>query len=346
MDLTHQSSLSLTVAEAGERETLRRLLVHMPMGKSLLGPGDDAAVISAPDERVVISTDTMIEGADFNLDWSTPEHLGRKAVASNLADIAAMGARPTGLVIALAVPRDTTVEFVERLANGFAIGLERLAPATCGVVGGDLATSPVVTIAVTVFGSMDGLAPVLRSGARPGDVVAVAGDLGRAAAGLRLLFAQGNAVPAVFDDVAADGLIAAQLAPEPPLYAGMLAAKAGASAMMDLSDGPLLDATRMAEASGVTLEFDDFAVAADLDYLVPALERALGLVGRQARELAQRLVLGGGEDHSLLATFPPNRDLPEPFRQVGRVLERGEASVLVSGKPAKPEGWDPYVGMQ
>lgn len=338
------SSSTLTVAEAGERETLRRLLTHLPEGDTLLGPGDDAAVIAAPDGRVVISTDTMIEGPDFRLEWSTPEQLGRKAVASNLADIAAMGARATGLVVALAVPRDTPVEFVEGLGRGFATGLERLAPGV-GVIGGDLATSPVVTIAVTVFGSMDGLAPVLRSGARPGDVVAVAGDMGRAAAGLRLLFAGADGAAADPDSGSAR-LIQAQLAPEPPLHAGSAAARAGATAMMDLSDGPLLDSTRLAIASGVTIEVDSTTVEPDIDAIIPHLESAFGFDPEKTRDLATRLVLGGGEDHSLLATFPAGTDLPEPFRVIGSVLEQGPEPVLVDGEIAQPDGWDPYVGIE
>ncbi|QUY62454.1 thiamine-phosphate kinase [Gulosibacter molinativorax] len=343
------SSPRLTVAEAGERETLRRLLTHLPEGDALLGPGDDAAVLAAPDQRVVISTDTMIEGADFRLEWSTPEQLGRKAVASNLADIAAMGARPTGLVVALAVPRDTPVDFVEGLARGLAIGLERLAPGV-GVVGGDLATSPVVTIAVTVFGSMDGLDPVLRSGARPGDVVAVAGDMGRAAAGLRLLFsgvdAQGRDAQSGTVDEASASLVRAQLAPEPPLYAGVAAARAGSTAMMDLSDGPLLDATRLATASGVTIAIGSQTVAADVEHLRAPLERAFGLDAEGTDALALRLVLGGGEDHALLATFPADAQLPEPFRAIGRVLENLDAPVLVDGEVAQPDGWDPYIGVE
>lgn len=357
-------SAPTTVAEAGERETLRRILAELPEAPTLLGPGDDSAIVAAPDGRVVISTDTMIEGPDFRLYWSGPEQLGRKAMASNLADIAAMGARPTGIVMALAVPRETPVDFAAGIARGCAIGLERLAPG-CGIVGGDLATASEVTIAVTVFGSLDGRDAVLRSGARPGDTVAVAGGLGRAAAGLHLLFAGidrmdrsagrfavGDRTAGILAALGAAGagggleaLIAAQLAPEPPLRAGVLAARAGATAMMDLSDGPLLDATRLAEASGVCIRIDSTTVAADAARLVPTLADALGLGQEEARELALRLVLGGGEDHSLLATFPEGAPLPEPFRAIGRVAPAGPASVLVDGEPAEPAGWDPYVGM-
>ena len=333
-----------TVADAGERAVLAEVLARIPIGEAELGPGDDAAVLAAPDARFVVTTDTMIEGPDFRRAWSSPVELGRKAIASNLADVVAMGARPTGLVVALAMPRDTEVAWVAGLADGFAQGLAQLWPG-CGVIGGDLATAPVAMLAVTAFGSLDGRAPVTRSGARPGDVVAVAGPLGRAAAGLRLLFERAVDTSGEADAAglvalrASDPLVAAlvdqQLAPNPPLRAGVAAAEAGASAMMDMSDGLLLDADRLAIASEATLELDTALVAADVGALA-------GLFGR---EIALRLVLGGGEDHSLLACFPPGVALPEPFRPIGRVAAAGEHRVLVDGAPADPAGWDPYVGM-
>ena len=332
----------LTVEQAGERAVLAEVLARIPNGDVLLGPGDDSAVLAAPDGRYVVSTDTMIDGPDFRLAWSAPEQLGRKAVASNLADVVAMGARPTGLVVALALPRDTTVDFVARLAEGFAQGLRELWPG-CGIVGGDLATSSTLTIAVTAFGSLDGRNAVTRAGAQPGDTLAVAGVLGRAAGGLRLLFQDavdesGVADAAALAELLAQGaevaeLISAQLAPVPPLGAGVAAGEAGANSMMDLSDGLLLDAHRLARASKVSLEIDSDAVASD----IAALEPIFGA------DLALRLALGGGEDHSLLASFPAGAELPEPFRAIGRVTKRQDARVLVDGAAADPAGWDPFA---
>lgn len=343
-DAIRKHALSRTVAEAGERAVLAEVLARVPAGAVELGPGDDAAVLAAPDGRFVVTTDTMIEGPDFRRAWSGPVDLGRKAVASNLADVVAMGARPTGLVVALAVPRDTEVGWVAGFADGIAAGLAQLWPG-CGVVGGDLATAPVVMISVTAFGSLDGGAAVTRTEARPGDAVAVAGRLGVAAGGLRLLFAEavdasGEADAAAFAALRARGgavreFVEAQLAPVPPLRAGVVARDAGATAMMDLSDGLLLDADRLAAASGVTIGIDTALLEDDV--------RRLGEVFEP--DVALRLVLGGGEDHSLLACFPADRPLPAPFRAIGRVAEAGDARVLVDGRPGDAAGWDPYAGV-
>jgi len=305
-----------TVGSIGESATLARIFPRLPHADAaLLGPGDDSAVVAAPDGRFVVTTDMMIHGPDFRLAWSTPHDLGVKAAASNLADVAAMGARPTALVVALAVPVDSPVSLLEGIADGFRDACAELAPG-CGVVGGDLSVSDTLTIAVTAFGDLEGRAPVLRSGARPGDVVAVSGVLGLAAAGLRLLFEHG-----VLDATAlrhAHPEISAQLAPRPPIADGVLAALAGATAMLDLSDGLALDARRVATASGVAIDLD-------------------------AESVGSREALDGGEDHSLLATFPPGTGLPGGFRAIG-VVTAGEG-VLVDGVPYESRGgWDPYAG--
>lgn len=287
-----------------------------------VGPGDDAAVIAAPDGRIVATTDTLVHGPDFRLAWSSGYDLGFKAAAVNLADVAAMGARPTALLVALAMPDSTPIAFVEAIASGLRTACERLAP-DCAVEGGDLTASDTLTIAVTALGSLDGRDPVLRSGARVGDVVCVCGELGAAGRGLALLFdrfrdVDGAPVPVDAADLsdAERHDLAAQLRPSPPVRTGGEAASAGATAMMDVSDGLVLDATRMALASGVTLALDPL----DPDALT------------------------GGEDHALLATFPPDlRPLPEGFRRIGLVIERGEHPVLVGGRAHDGRGgWDPY----
>ncbi len=262
-----------------------------------------------------------MHGPDFRLAWSTGFDLGFKSAAVNLADIAAMGGRPTSLLVALAMPDDTRLSFVEALADGLRAGCDALAPG-CTVEGGDLTVSDTLTIAVTALGSLEGRAPVLRSGARAGDVVAVAGELGAAGRGLALLFdrfrdaaGQPTTVTTELLDDAERSDLAAQLRPEPPIALGPRAAHAGATAMMDVSDGLVLDATRMAEASGVTLALD-----------------------AQTEE-----ALGGGEDHALLATFPAGVTLPNGFRPIGRVVTQGVHRVLVDGRPHTGSGgWDPY----
>jgi thiamine-monophosphate kinase len=310
-----------TLGEIGEAATLARIFPRLPAASAaLVGPGDDAAVLAAPDGRYVVTTDMMIHGPDFRLAWSTAHDLGWKAAASNLADVAAMGAVPSGLVVALAAPATTAVAFLEEFADGLRDGCAAMAPG-CGVVGGDLSVSSTLTVAVTAFGDLEGRAPVLRSGARVGDVVAVSGVLGAAAAGLRLLFSDGvaNGEP---DAAAAAQLrashpeVVAQLAPTPPIADGRVAAIAGATSMIDLSDGLALDARRVAGASGVALDLSSTAVGS-------------------------RAALDGGEDHSLLATFPDDVPLPGGFRAIGRVV--AGVGVLIDGVRYDARGgWDPY----
>ncbi len=334
--VTEPMAAAETVAELGEREVLARILRRLPDVELPLGPGDDSAILPAPDGQVVVTSDTMIEGPDFRLEWSSPQQLGHKAMVSNLSDIAAMGARPTGLVVALAVPGTTSAAFVEGLAEGMAGALRRHAPG-CGIAGGDLATAPQVLIAVTAFGSLEGRAPVLRSGARPGDALAVSGALGQSAAGLKLLFAGLRKSR----DAEAQRLMNAQLAPEPDLTAGLRAARAGASAMMDLSDGPLLDADRLATASRVRIDLEPGRFAHLSDRLASHLARLLGLKPLASAELALELQLTGGEEHTMLATFPEGVALPAGFTRIGTVHE-GTPGVTVGGRLAAAKGWDPY----
>ena len=308
-----------TLGSIGESATLARIFPRLPAAShELLGPGDDAAVIAAPDGRFVVTTDMMIHGPDFRLAWSTPHDLGWKAAASNLADVAAMGAVPTALVVAIAAPADSPVSLLEGIADGLREACEQLA-AGCGVVGGDLSVSSTLTIAVTAFGDLEGRAPVTRAGARVGDVVAVAGVLGAAASGLRVLFEQAVDADGTPDATKAEilrHLTLPQLAPSPPIFAGRQAALAGATAMLDLSDGLALDARRLATASGVALDLDSADLGDDPE-----------------------LALTGGEDHTLLATFPGA--IPSSFRAIGRVVA-GEG-VLVDGEPYERRGgWDPY----
>ncbi len=307
-----------------EGAILRRILDRLAPSRAEVGPGDDAAVIAVDGGPVVATVDTLVHGPDFRLAWSSGYDLGWKAAAVNLADVAAMGARPVALLVALAMPDDTRVSFVEAVADGLRAACEALAPG-CAVEGGDLTVSDTLTIAVTALGALE-TAPVRRSGARPGDVVALAGAAGEAARGLGLLFARfrdPEGTPVAVDDVLLSpserDAIAAQLRPHPPIALGPAAARAGVTALMDVSDGLLLDATRMADASGVTLALERAPLGPDVD-----------------------TALTGGEDHALLATFPPGTP-PEGFRAIGVVRERGNEAVLVDGVPyAGRTGWDPY----
>lgn len=322
MDATYDAWAGPTVGELGELAVLDRITSRLPTGSPLLGPGDDCAVVAAPDGRFVVTTDMMVHGPDFRWAWSSPEDVGWKAAATNLSDVAAMGAAPSGLVIALAAPQETPVGVLEGIADGFRRAVDALAPG-CGVVGGDLSTSATFTVAVTAFGDLGGRAPVLRSGARVGDVVAVSGELGRAARGLARLFRDGvdqrgepDRAATVASGADADPDVDRQRRPLPPIADGPRAAAAGATAMLDLSDGLAIDAGRLARASRVTLSLE-----VDLD----------------------EVALHGGEDHGLLATFPADAALPGGFRRVGVVRERGDADLLRAGAPVPTTGWDPYA---
>ena len=317
------STTAETIGDIGEGATLARIFPLLPDStRTVLGPGDDCAVITVPDGRVPLTTDLMIEGPDFIIGLSTGYDIGWKACATNLADVASMGATPTALVVGLAAPASTPVTFAEDIARGFRDAADALAPG-CGVVGGDLSTGPVVMLAVTATGEFDDVEPVTRSGAQIGHIVAVAGELGNAKRGLDLLFERalidGKPDPVRVAELWASNPleIGAQLRPEPPIAAGRVAALAGATAMMDVSDGLVLDARRIAVASGVAIDFD-LAAVGSLDALT------------------------GGEDHALLACFPPLATLPDGFRIIGRVAP-GEG-IRVDGVAFDARGgWDPFA---
>ena len=324
MDAQHRDQPAPTVGELGELDVLDRVVRRLPVGDPLVGPGDDCAVLAAPDGRYVVTTDMMVHGPDFRWAWSSPEDIGWKAAATNLSDVAAMGARPTGLVVALAAPQDTPVTVLERFADGVRLAVEALAPG-CGVVGGDLSTSSTFTVAVTAFGDLAGRAPVLRSGARAGDVVAVSGELGRAGRGLARLFRDGvdeagepSRAATVASGADTDPDVGRQRRPVPPIGDGVLAAASGATAMLDVSDGLAIDGGRLARASRVTIDLEPQA-------------------------LPDAFALHGGEDHGLLATFPASTALPGGFRRIGTVRERGTHDVLRDGTPVETTGWDPYA---
>ena len=316
-----------TVAQVGENEALKRTIARLNVSEhALVGPGDDSAVISAPDGRFTVTTDTLIEGHDFRLDWSSAYDLGWKAVASNLADVAAMGAVPTSLVVALTVPGSTLVSWLEQFADGLKAACIALAPG-CGVVGGDLASSDQVMISVAAHGSLEGREPVLRSGAQVGDIVAVAGTLGRAAAGLALLQSENRDAISAYDD-----WVNVQRRPKPPIQAGPAAAIAGATSMLDLSDGLARDAARVAKASSVTIQVDPLQLQ--------GFEAVVEEAARAIEASPSDWVIGGGEDHSLLATFPAGATLPRAFKAIGVVLPQGPAPVMLGAQPLPERGWD------
>jgi thiamine-monophosphate kinase len=309
------------VGGLGEFGLIRRVTAGRTPGPgTLLGPGDDAAVVAAPDGRVVACTDVLVEGVHFRLDWSTPHQVGRKAVAANLADVAAMGAVATALVVGLGCPARTPVSTVDGLTAGMWEEVGRLG---ADIVGGDVVTSEQVVLSLTALGDLQGRLPVTRAGARPGNVLAVCGRLGWSAAGLAVL-GRGFRSPAA--------VVGAHRVPEPPYGAGPQAARAGATAMIDTSDGLLADAGHVAEASGVGIDVSSAALT------VP---QRLVDVGSALGVDPLHWVLTGGEDHALAATFPSDVALPQGWVAIGTV--RKGTGVLVDGRPYDgPGGWDHF----
>lgn len=330
----------------------------------LLGPGDDAAVVAAPDGRFVVTTDMLVQDRHFRLDWSAPAEIGRKAIAQNAADVVAMGAVPTAFVVALGCPGETPVAVVDGLADG----LWAEAARACGasIAGGDLVRGEQLLISVTAFGDLRGRAPVTRSGARPGDVVAVAGRLGWSGAGLTALLAgrgtgvtgtgaggepslpgperapagpgsTGRARPragsAALAALLADAL-AAHRVPRPP-YAAVLDALPGATptALTDVSDGLLADLGHLAAASGVAIDLDSAALA----------DPALTALATELEHDAAQWILSGGEDHAFAGAWDPGTPLPPGWRAIGRVAA-GHGVTVDGAAPGGPHGWESFAG--
>ena len=297
-----------TLSDLGEFGLAEALAQRFEQGEQVIvGPGDDAALVTAPDGRVVVSTDLLVDTRHFRRDWASALDIGHKAAAQNLSDINAMGGRATAMTVGLAAPPDLPVAWVLELADGLAA---EAALVGASVVGGDLTAADQVVIAVTVLGQVEG-EPVLRSGARPGDVVALAGRQGWAAGGLTVL-TRGFRSPRK--------LVDAYRRPEPPYDAGVQAKRAGATAMIDVSDGLLADVGHVASASGVAVDIESGAF--ELAEPLQAVGAALGVD-------PLRFVLAGGDDHALVATFPGEVALPAGWARIGTVSE-GEG-VTVDG---------------
>ncbi len=309
-----------TLAGTGEFGFIDAVTSTLKQGDDVLvGPGDDAAVVAVPDGRMVVTVDLMVEGRHFRRDWSEPYDVGRKAAAQNLADIAAMGARPTSIVVGLGAPADLPVEWGMELSRGL---VDETEPYGVSIVGGDTVQSDKIVVSVTALGTLEGRKPVLRSGARPGDEVAVVGRLGWAEAGYAVL-ARGFRSPRAVVD--------AHRRPEPPYDEGPRAAIAGASAMCDVSDGLLADLGHIAAASGVTIDVRSRALVVD-----EPLQAVAAATGKEPLSF----VLTGGDDNALVATFEP-ADVPDGWRVIGAVAEgnddRPPGTVTVDGQPYEGE---------
>jgi thiamine-monophosphate kinase len=301
-----------TARDLGERELIARVTARLRSSdRVLLGPGDDAAVLAAPDGRVVATTDVLVEGVHFRRDWSTAQDVGRKAAAQNLADVMAMGGTATALLVGLVAPPDLPVDWALGLADGLR---DEAALVGAVVVGGDTAQGDRLVVSVTALGDLAGRPPVTRAGARPGDVVVVAGVLGASAAGLALLQ----------EGVRHGPLVDLHRRPRPPYALGPLLAQAGATSLVDVSDGLASDLGHVARASGVSLGLHRGRLAAVLPEGV-AVEQALH----------------GGEDHALAGTVPAGTALPDGVVAVGRAAA-GPPVVLLDGEPVTG-GWEHFT---
>lgn len=308
-----------TVHEMGEFGLIAAITAGLaPTASVPVSVGDDCAVL-APSGRLAISTDAMIEDVHFRRAWSSARDVGRKAVASSMADVEAMGARPLGLVVSTALPRDLPAAWATELTEGIRAEAE-----LCGaqLVGGDITSGEKIAVVCTVFGDLEGRTPVLRSGALPGQVVAFIGNLGMAEAGLTVL-RRGFRSPSA--------VVNAHRVPSPPYGQGVVASEAGAGAMIDCSDGLVADLRHVAEASGVTIaiETDTLAVAE------PQRTVAAAIGGADPLDF----ILRGGDDHALLATFDPGR-VPPGWTVIGGVAASEAPDVLVDGRPwGDAGGW-------
>lgn len=278
-----------------------------PLPGVTVGPGDDCAWLGG----LAVSVDTVVEGVHFRFDWSSPEDVGWKALAAALSDLAASRARPRGALVSLSVGREELAPGA--LGDRLMAGVHACADAfACPVIGGDVVASDgPVQLAVTVLGEGLG-APLLRSGARAGDVLCRSGATGWAGLAVRHLLA-GQDAPA--------RALAAHRRPRPRL--DLLDDLARATAAIDVSDGLLADAAWIARASGVTLRLDRDACVAD---------------GPD-----DACALGGGEDYELLATFPS----PPPGWQPIGIVEAGPPYLLwTDGSPVAEagRGWDHGAG--
>lgn len=277
--------------------------------------GDDAAVLLTPGERLLFATDVAVEGVHFDLSLTSAADAGFKVLVANVSDIAAMGGRPTHAVAGVAGPARRLLEDVfEGMAEACSVYETAL-------VGGDLSAAPQLYLSVAILGEAPSDGPVLRSGARAGDLLYCTGPLGGSAAGLRQLRA---------DRASQSDCAVAYARPSARVREGALASSLGASAMIDISDGLAQDLAHLAAESGVGIELDR----------VPVADGA-----------SEAEALGGGEDYELAFATPPGLEVEEAFSQAGlptpvRIGEvvGDEAVFSLRGEPLEVRGYAHDLG--
>jgi thiamine-monophosphate kinase len=324
-------------------EAIRRVVDAEHPGV-LLGIGDDAALVAPGSGETVLTTDMLIEGVHFERGSISARDLGAKAIVVNVSDIAAMAASPRYALVSVALPEDVEASWVVELAAGMRAACDEHALA---LVGGDTNRAPVVVISVTVVGDVAPGRAVRRSGARVGDAVVVTGELGAAAGGFALSRAHPSRAAAALSQPWGRELAGALARPVARVGEARSLAQAGATAMMDISDGLAKDLARLCRASGVGARVELARVP-----VAGALRAGAETLGVDALALA----LGGGEDYELLATLPPEgvprarEALDErfgvPLAEIGRIVEgSGLVAVDADGHeaPLEPVGWDHFA---
>ncbi|MDR2975641.1 MAG: thiamine-phosphate kinase [Propionibacteriaceae bacterium] len=309
-----------TFGDLGEFALISRITNALVTGPEVrLGPGDDGAVLSV-DGAVVASTDVMNENVHFRQDWSSAADVGHRCIGGAVADVEAMGAVPTGVLIALSAPASTPLTWLDGFMEGVT---EECASAHVALVGGDLSTAGAISVAVTALGQTRGRPVLRRDGARAGDAVAYRGRLGWAAAGLSVLTRGFRSPRAV---------VGAYQRPQVPYGAGAEAARNQASSLIDVSDGLVADLGHIAEASGVVIDIDTG--------MLPSSEPLQAVASATGKDPVNFL-LAGGEDHALAGTFPFGH-VPPLWNVIGIVEGRGDRdpAVFVDGREWLGErGW-------
>ncbi|HEX3707361.1 MAG TPA: thiamine-phosphate kinase [Mycobacteriales bacterium] len=315
-----EGRLVISVSDAGEFGLIARVVQRLRQGPDVVvGPGDDAAVVLAPDGRVVITVDLLVEGRHFRRDWSSGYDVGRRAAAASLADVVAMGARPTSLVVGLAAPKGLDAGWADALADGLRDEADLVG---ASVAGGDVSAADAVMIAVTAIGDLEGREPVTRSGAAQGDVVVLLGRIGWAAAGLALLEAGG-----VDRSAAEHPLMGAHRRPLVAYVEALGAARAGAfSSLIDVSDGLLADLGHVALASGVRIELS----GAMLPLTTEVVDAGVQLGVDPFEWLAT-----GGDDHAFAGTV--RGEIPSGAVVIGSVVAASAEPAVVFADRETPE---------
>jgi len=315
----------------GEDALLARIAHRIgPARTGEVWAGDDAAVVASAASRILIATDLMVEGIDFDLSYVSGEDIGWKVVAVNVSDIAAMGGVPRSVVAGVALPPETKLSFVDGFLDGL---VEAAAEWDVAVVGGDLSGGREIVAVVTVVGDT-AEPPLLRSGARVGDGIFVTGTLGGSAGGLAALRAGFARTRPVVD------LVARHLRPRARVVEAAALRRFGITAMIDISDGFALDLRRLMRASGTGCLVDPGRLAVDLALLEVADELQVD---------AHMLALHGGEDFELLFTM--DRSAEEDARDalvavgcglafVGEVTDGGRFLGDIDLDKEEGLGWD------